>query len=291
MLAAAAAYAIFGLSYLFSKMAMDTVPPILLLCARFTVTFLILNLLLAFRVFKLQLRGKKILGPILLGILQPVLYFLMENYGLMYTTTSFTGIVSATSPIHAAILGALLLKEKPNGKQWICIVLAISGVLMVSLGSSSGENTVLGCLCLLGAYLIGALYSVYARHLSKTFSAFEITYIMFSVGFVFYTVLAFVCYGGNTMPMLSAALVDWKFILSILYLGGVSSVGAYMLSNYSYQWLTVTRSTIFSCFATMVSVLSGVLIMGDPFTLTAGIALVLILVGVCGVNFFATKEK
>ena len=43
MLAAGIAYSIFGLSYLFSKMALDLVEPAVLLCVRFSVTVLLLN--------------------------------------------------------------------------------------------------------------------------------------------------------------------------------------------------------------------------------------------------------
>lgn len=290
MLAAGAAYCTFGLSYLFSKMALNVAEPMILLGVRFSVTFVILNLLVATRVLKLNLRGRNLLGPILVGILQPVLYFILENYGLKYTTTSFTGIVSSISPIFTAILGVIFLKEKPNAKQWFCIVLSIVGVMMVSLGTSSGENTLTGCLCLLGAYFVGAVYSILIRRLSSRFSAFELTYIMFTVGFVFFTALTFGQYGGQTVSMLAAAVSDWKFVVACLYLGGCCSVGAYMLANYSLARLPVTRATIFNSFATIVSVLSGVILMGDPFTLTGAVAFILILAGVTGVNWFAAKE-
>ena len=156
MLAAGAAYCIFGLSYLFSKMALNITEPMILLCVRFSVTFIVLNILVCTRVLKLHLKGKNLTGPILLGILQPVLYFVFENYGLKYTTTSFTGIVSSISPIFTAIMGVVFLREKPNFKQWICIGLSIAGVLMVSLGSGGGEITLSGCVCLLIAYLLGS---------------------------------------------------------------------------------------------------------------------------------------
>ena len=132
MLAATVAYSIFGLSYLFSKMALDVTEPMILLAVRFTVTFFVLNLLVLCKIMKLDLKGKKLFGPILLGILQPVLYFVFENYGLKYTTTSFTGIVSSISPIFTAVLGVIFLREKPNWKQWICILLSIAGVMLVS---------------------------------------------------------------------------------------------------------------------------------------------------------------
>ena len=92
MLAAGAAYGIFGLSYLFSKLGLNVTSPVILLCLRFTVTVILLNLLVAVKVFRLNLKGKNLTAPILLGLLQPVLYFYLENYGLKYTTTSFTGM-------------------------------------------------------------------------------------------------------------------------------------------------------------------------------------------------------
>lgn len=291
MIASSVAYVIFGLSYLFSKMALNVADPIILLCLRFTVTFAIMNLLIALRVLKLNLKGKKLGGPILLGLLQPVLYFILENYGLKYTTTSFTGMISALGPIFTTVMGALILKEMPNRKQWLCICVSISGVLMVSLKSGSGENTFLGCACLLAAYFSGAFYSLLSRKLSKDFSAFELTYIMFVVGFVFFLGMAFTQYRGETLPLMVSALGHSEFIIAVLYLGGLSSVGAYMLANYALGKLPVARQSIFQNLSTVVSVVSGVIIMGDPFGPISIVAFCLILVGVWGVNAGATRSE
>lgn len=291
MLAAGAAYSIFGLSYLFSKMALEITEPVILLCCRFAVTLAVLNLLAAFKVLRLNLKGKKLLGPILLGIIQPVLYFVLENYGLKYTTTSFTGMVSSVNPVFTAILGAICLHERPTGRQWISIAVSIAGVMMVSLGAGSGENTVLGCLCLLGAYFCGSYYSILVRRLSKEFSAFELTYIMFTVGFVFFLGLAFVQNGADTLPVIARAASNGRFVVSCLYLGAAASVGAYMLANYSLARLPVARSAVFSTFSTLVSVFSGVIIMKDPFTWVSAAAFALMLLGVWGVNRFAAKTE
>ena len=291
MLAASAAYIIFGFSYLFSKMAMEVTEPMILLASRFTVTFLVLNLLVVTRVLKLDLKGKSLLGPILIGIIQPVLYFIFENYGLKYTTTSFTGMISAISPIFTAVLGALMLKERPNFKQWIGILVSIAGVMMVSIGSTGGQNTPFGCICLLLAYFLGSFYSLMVRKFSRTFSAFELTYVMFTVGFIFFAILAFVQYGGETLPMIGSALTHGKFILAILYLGAGASVGAYMLANYSLAKLPVARSTIFANLSTVVSVLAGIVIMGDEFTWVSAAAFVLIMAGIWAVNKFRDESE
>lgn len=291
MLAAGVAYGIFGLSYLFSKMALEITEPMILLSVRFSITLVALNLLVATGVMKLRLKGKSLVGPILLGVLQPVLYFVFENYGLKYTTTSFTGIVSSVSPIFTAILGVIMLRERPNLKQWVCICMSIAGVMMVSLGSTGGQNTVAGCVCLLIAYFLGAFYSILVRKLSRQFSPFELTYIMFTVGFAFFAVLAFIQHGAQTPAMLADALSHGRFIAAVLYLGVAASVGAYMLANYSLARLPVARSTIFTSLSTVVSVLSGVVLMKDPFTLVSIAAFVLIMAGVWGVNRFAEQNE
>lgn len=284
MLAASVAYIIFGFSYLFSKMALNVTEPLILLLARFTTTFLVLNLLVITGACKIRLKGKKLLFPILIGILQPCLYFVFENYGLAWTTTSFTGMISAISPILTAMLGALILKEVPNWKQWLSIVVSICGVLMVSLGGSGGKNTAAGCICLILAYFIGSFYSLMIRRCSETFTPFELTYVMFTVGFVFFACLTFASYRGETLPMLASALTEGKFILAVIYLGIGASVGAYFLANYSLARLPVARSTIFNNLSTVVSVAAGVLFMGDPFTWVSAAAFVLIMCGIVGVN-------
>lgn len=272
-------------------MALNVTEPVLLLCARFALTFAILNVLAVTRLLKLNLKGKRLLGPVLLGVLQPVLYFMLENYGIKYTTTSFTGMIAAISPIFAAILGAIFLRERPNAKQWACICISIAGVLMVSMRSTGGENTVQGCLCLLAAYFVGAFYSLLVRRLSKDFTPFELTYIMFTVGFVFFTALAFIQNGADTLPLLADAFSHADFIIAVLFLGGFSSVGAYLLSNYSLSKLPVAQSTIFTNLTTVVSVLAGVIVLGDSFPPINVAAFLLILTGVWGANRFAAKEN
>lgn len=291
MLAAGAAYTIFGLSYLFSKMALNITEPAILLWARFTLTFLVLNLLVATRIARVNYRGKHVLHAVALGVLQPVLYFILENFGLMYTTTSFTGIVSSISPVFTAVLGAVILREKPNWRQWCCIGVSIIGVMLVSVGGTGGQNTLAGCLCLLGAYFLGAFYSLLARHISKEFTPFEMTYMMFTVGFVFFTCWAFGMHGGDALPMLTEAVTHGDFIIAVIFLGVFSSVCAYFLANYSLARLTVARSTIFNSMSTIVSVLAGVIVMGDTFTATHALAFVLILAGVAGVNAFHRVRK
>lgn len=290
MLAAAAAYTIFGFSYLFSKLALGVTEPLILLVVRFSITFAGLNLLVLFRFTKLNLKGKNLIAPVFIGILQPVLYFVLENYGIKYTTTSFAGLLSASSPVFSAITGVIFLKERPRVYQWIGIMLSVMGVLSVSLAGTGGHNTIGGCICLLLAYLSGAFYCLLIRKYSKQFTPFELTYVMFTVGFVFFSALAFITYRSDTVQMITSAVCDKNFIIAVLYLGIASSIIAYLLSNYSLSRLPLARSTIFTSFSTVVSVMSGVVIMHDEFTWLSVAAFILIITGITMVNYQKSKK-
>lgn len=291
MLAATVAFSLFGFSFLFSKMALNLTEPAILLFARFLVTFVILNLMLLMRMGKMNLKGKNILPVLLLGVLQPILYFVFENYGLKYTTASFTGMISSSIPVFAAFLGAVFLKERPGWKQWTFIAISIAGVMMVSVGGSGGENTPFGVVCLITAYLVGAVYTLLARRFSRTFTAFEMTYMMFLVGFVFFTGMALIQYRDKALPMLLSAVHHGTFVFSALYLGAGASVGAFLLTNYALARLPIARATVFGNLSSVVSVLAGVLFLGDPFGPIHAVAFVLILVGVWGVNRCGMREN
>ena len=64
-----------------------------------------------------------------------------------------------------------------------------------------------------------------------------------------------------------------------------------MLANYSLSKLPVARSTIFANLSTVVSVLAGIVIMGDEFTWVSAVAFVLIMAGIWAVNKFRDESE
>ena len=105
LLAALCAAVIFGMSFMFSRLALDVAPPTVLLAFRFTTAFVAMTLVVAANalvgklrgkpLFAFSLKGKNILSLLALGIVQPVLYFIFENYGILYTSATFSGMMIA----------------------------------------------------------------------------------------------------------------------------------------------------------------------------------------------------
>ena len=106
-------YSIFGFSFLFSKTALDLTTPFVLLSFRFLTAFLVLNLLLFTGLQKISLKGKPVGRLLLMGLIQPVIYFICETYGIALTTSSFAGVVIGLAPVMGLLFGTLFLKRTP----------------------------------------------------------------------------------------------------------------------------------------------------------------------------------
>jgi drug/metabolite transporter (DMT)-like permease len=277
-------YAIFGFSFLFSKQALNVVTPFVLLAVRFTVAFLLLNCLLLFRIRKLHLKGKKIGLLLLLGLIQPVIYFICENYGVKLSATSFVGTILALIPIASLAAARVFLKEKIRVFQAVCFLVSVAGVFMTTLHQGSGSFSWLGFILLLCAVCVGAMFNVLSRKISVQFSVFERTYVMFALGSAVFTCIALVQSAGNFGEMIIVPLSDGAFWVSIVYLAGLSSVGAFLMLNYAVTHLDIASASIFANITTVITILAGVLILHESFGIYQIIGSVIIILAAYGVN-------
>lgn len=117
----------FGLSFLFSKVALERLEPFVLLAVRFIVAFVMLNLVLLTGKVKIRLTGKPVQKILMLGLVQPVLYFTFENYGIRGTSTAFAGTLLAIVPVITLIAGVVFRKEIPSRLQVFGAVLSVIG--------------------------------------------------------------------------------------------------------------------------------------------------------------------
>lgn len=275
--------AIFGFSFLFSKLAMETADPTILLAVRFTAAFLFMNLLRILRLVRFSLRGKDLRPLLLLGLYQPICYFIFESYGIRYTSSSFAGTMIALIPIAGLALGAVLLKERPTFTQVLFSVLSVGGVIVMTAVGGMGDFGIRGFLFLVGAVFSGAMFSVQSRKTAEQFTAFERTYVMFGMGTAVFLITAIIRTLGKP-EMWTVPLSDGRFWVSIIYLSCISSVGAFLLLNKALDVLDVARSLVFANAPTVISVLAGVLLLKEHFTAVQAVGIVMVIIGVWGVN-------
>lgn len=290
MLAAFFGNFIFGLSFLFTKTALQTATPSVLLFWRFFFALTVMNLLRLTGKCKVTLKGKPIGLLVLMGLCQPVLYFYFENYGLLYSNATFSSVMIALVPIASLVFGALFMRERPTVMQGICSAVSVGGVIwMALLQSVSGAITVWGVLLLVGAVLTAVGFNVISRRSAKTVSAFERTYMMFLVGAVSFGGVA-LFENGRTMVNLVQPFTDSGFVVSLLYLGVLSSVCAFLMINYANTYLPLSRATVFSNVITVVSVAASIWLLHEPFSVYILLAALLIIFGIAGVQYFTRKN-
>lgn len=278
---------IFGTSFMATSIALEKTTPEILLSVRFTISVVVMLILAAAGMGRIDLKGKPIGRFLLLGLCEPVIYFYAETYGIQYTTSSFSGVMIALIPVSSAVLSALVLREKLPVAKALWILCSVSGVVIISASQSSeGVIEARGILCLLVAIVSASGFAILSRSLSDAFTPYERTFVMMLMGSVAFTIASALRYGSGFMPAVSGALHEFSVIMPILYLATFSSVVAYFLTNYSLTYLDVSRATIFSNIIPIVSVAAGVLILGEPFSLTYLLAIVLILLGVYKVTLY-----
>ncbi|MBQ2896313.1 MAG: DMT family transporter, partial [Oscillospiraceae bacterium] len=227
-----------------------------------------------------------------LGLFEPVIYFVCENYGILYTSATFSGMMIAMIPISSMVCAALFLRERPSPLQVLFSVISVSGVVMVSVRGTGGEGAVpvKGVLLMLCAVLSASGYQLMSRKLSGEFTAFERTVFMFLEGAVVYVGLMLLENAREPMAMLKP-LMNWRYVVALLFQGTLSSVGAYFFQNYAMTYLPINRVAPFANMTTAVSLFAGVVFLHEPFGLVMIPASLMILGGVWGVQRFARKEE
>jgi drug/metabolite transporter (DMT)-like permease len=78
---------------------------------------------------------------------------------------------------------------------------------------------------------------------------------------------------------------DPAFVTALLYLGIVSSIIAFLLSNYSLTYLEASKASVFANLATVVSIIMGTVFLKESFSINQIIGSLMILVGVFGTQY------
>lgn len=292
---AAIAYAfITGLSFLFTKMALAVGGPLDILSYRFTASFIVVVVTILFGWVKVDYTKEKIKTILPIAILYPLSFFAFQTFGLQNATSSEAGILLAASPVFTMILAEYILKEKSTIMQKASIVLSVSGVVYISImkGSSLDVNNMKGIVLLLLSALSFSGYSIIARRVRKEFTSIELSYMMITISFICFNILAIGKglivgdLGSYFIPLKS-----FKFIISILYLGVLSTLLTSTLTNYILSKIEASKMSVFTNLGTVISIVAGVVFLKEDIYYYHIIGSALIILGVLGANFLGEKEK
>lgn len=282
--AAIVCHIFWGFSFMASDYALGTAHAFVLLSHRFLAAFIIMSMLVVFGLAKLRLRRRRALLLVALGVLEPVVYFFGEQYGILHSGTVFSGVMIAMIPVVCTLAAAPILREKPTVGQLVFCLISVGGVIGIGLlGGRSGTVEPIGVVALLIAVLGATGYTLLSRRLAQEFTPFERTYTMIAVGAAVFTGCALVKCGFSPAEYFRP-FADGKYLACVLFLSVCCSVICYFMSSYAITHMSVARETVFANLTTAVSVFAGVVILHEPFSWLGLVCCVLILVGIYGVQ-------
>lgn len=276
---------IFGFTFMFSKVALDYVRPTGLIAYRFLIAFLTLEILRLFKVIKISFHRKQFVPLFLVALFQPILYFLLETYGVAKTASSEAGMMIALIPIFVTILSSVIIKEKPRAIQFVFILISVSGVLFIQfMKSSSGlEVELVALLLLLGAVISAAMFNIASRSASKTLKPYELTYFMMFAGAIVFNIIYVVQLSiEQELSRYFTNLYHIELVLPILYLGVIASIGGFFLVNFALSKVPAHVSSIYANLSTIVAILAGAIILNEKLYFYHLIGSLMIILGVYG---------
>ncbi len=274
------AASLWGGMYVVSKYVLDFIPPLTLVWLRYVIGFAFLFAILkAFRIKnKDRCSAIKKRDWLLIAWIGFIGYFASISFQFIGTKLSdaHTGsLITSATPAFIVVFAKFVLKEKLTVRKIISVLLASSGVVIVIGWDSHIGDYLLGSIILVGAAITWALLSVYVKVASKRFSSLFITTYAILFAIVF------------TTPVMIWELHSYEIyyqsiliISGVLYLGIVSTAGAFFLWNKGMELMDAGIGSLFFFFQPVVGSFLGWLLLKEKLNVNFFIGGILVLAGV-----------
>lgn len=185
------------------------------------------------------------------------------------------------------IAAAYFLKERTTMLQKLSTLLSVAGVIFIFVmkGTTIDLTNMKGTLLILLSALALAGYSVLARKLTLKLKVFAMTYVMTTIGFLVFNLMAVGQHlAQGTLSRYFEPFASPVFLVSILYLGVLSSLISSLLSNYALSKLEASKVSVFNHLATLVSIVGGFVFLNEQLAYYHMIGAAVIIAGVLGTN-------
>jgi drug/metabolite transporter (DMT)-like permease len=252
---------LFGLSFVVTKFALESIPPFTLIFLRFSIASLLLGAIYFRRRTTRPLRADR-WRMFFVSLIVPGLYFLAETYGLKLSSATSVSLLISTIPIFAAIFAFLIMKEGIGFWRGVAITLSIVGVATI-ISADGGRVAAwrmiqVGNLLGLGAAVCAGLYMALGRDLMTRYSPLTMTTFQ-----AFFAVAIFLPLAGTELFTHGWQGVGPFTLLSVIYLALFCSVLAFFLWNYGISRLEASKAAVFTNLVPVFTVLGASIFLGE----------------------------
>jgi drug/metabolite transporter (DMT)-like permease len=268
----AAVSLLWGVPYLFIKVAVAELPPVTVVFARVALAAL---LLWPVAVRRGALRGLRRRLPWLLvvALLEIAVPFLLISIGEQHVTSSLTGLLIASLPLFVALLALRFdAAERVGGLRLLGLVVGIGGVAALLGVDIGGDRTQL-----FGAAMVLLATCCYAASTLVVKHAFSDAPMLGVVTAA--TLIATVLLAPFTIAFTPARVPSTHVILALLALGALCTAAALTMFFTLIVEAGPSRAAVITYLNPAVAVALGVAILGEPLTVAIVAGFVLIIAG------------
>lgn len=264
---------IWGGGFLFSKIAIEHFPPILLMAFRFLVTALILAW------FVPVPRGK-LFKIFLISLISAAIQYSLTFTGLKYLDASTAIIIVQLEVPFAVLIAVIFLKDRVNFIKFLGMALSFSGILLIAGEPRLSENLIAVLLVASGAFT-WAVGQVMIKSLGIVGGFTLIAWVaIFATPQLF--VASWFFESDQLMAIETASLTIWAIVL---YLGIVMTALGYAIWYHLLGLYPVYQVTPFLLLLPVTTMLGGVFLLDEQLTLHLILGALLAISGVVIINF------
>ncbi|WP_045522065.1 DMT family transporter [Neobacillus niacini] len=271
-----------GVSFVSTKAVLGKLDPYSLLVIRFGIGAIFLLLLLLMQRNRLIVSITYFPHLMVLGILGVFIHQVLQATALLTIDASSAGWLISFSPIFTVILSILFLHEKMSIPKAVGMVLAITGVVIVTTtrsGQSFQFAMNIGFLLMILSTLNWAVYSVLLKSLKIPYPPLVVTFYMCVLGLILTTPFIIRNSGWESLSLLNHS--EWAHLL---FLGVFVSGIAYWYWGKALEVLEASKVSMFLYLEPIATLVAAVLLLQEKVSLISVAGGIIIIIGVIIVN-------
>lgn len=260
---------IWGSSFLFIAVALETVEPGLITWGRVGLGAVVLNVVPKSRLaFDPQDRWRMVV----LSILWVGIPFTLFPIAEQYINSAVTGMLNGGTPIFAAIVVAIVHRRLPTRIQMVGLAVGLAGVILISLSQSGdGSNAWIGVVLVVGATVCYGIAVTLAAPLQQRYGSLPLMARMLALAALWTAPFGLWSIPGSSFAVGPA--------LSIIAIGAFGTGLAFVIMGTLVGSVGSTRASLVTYLIPVVALGLGVLVRDDHVTALGGAGVALVVVG------------
>ncbi|WP_290771342.1 DMT family transporter [Anaerofustis sp.] len=283
---------IMGMQYIFIKdlIKLSNNNVFFVLSVRFFIALLIMMIIFKIKKEKIDLSLKN-KDMFKLSFYNPVINFSFQTIGVMLCPVTTVSVLIALIPIANVVVSYFTLKERLSLKQSLFMGICIIGTLIASVSSSAHNDyhfALIGAILIILSIFSRAIYQAKLKQQSKINQSIDkVCFYQIYYGFTIFLIIFLIFTFLSPTTDFISILLTKDFIIGILYLSVLATIGVFYLNNYAVKNISVISIGLMNNITVLVSTLAGVFFLSEKFTLVEAVGIFMILLG----SYFYYKDK